>query len=699
MSKDTSQKEGISNDVQDIMRYMISAIRAVKLYPPNNPNYSQSIKKSFEVLDSFLKTSSEYRLGVQKNQFTFRNTPFEKDAQLNRTIAQDLFAKELREVVFTNGLLEGELLSFYKALALPTEDLAMRSGISSVLWENGSTHIKVTESGLDEVISSKKENDWGAKSPEESAAKSEESAGKKKTDMFAGRTLVLGALMADPEGFGASMVELAKQTRADHESVEDRLYTLYQEAGQKIAKEHADQSDELFEGLAKSVLSLEPHFREGLVAGKLYANLDSELATEHVADIEGQLPNEFHEIQTGRFSNAWNVQEVATLLKRNSARKAAALAPTPMDRVAIAVTPIPPDFVSVIAKDMAEYTPGEMEELKAMSEAGTESAIIQAAVRTLINLIPLVKKPYQEAPGPKEIKLFSGIIRQLEDLLGYLQKKKDYDLAAVIIHAFHEPVEPAFKQRMGEAQKKLVTKPIIIGMVKDMRAHAPESEEYRSAYEYLKTLDRAATMLLLDLLAEEEDRSTRLFLITILKDLGKNQIALIGEQFADKRWYVVRNAVRIMGDTGTEQSIGFLYKIIDHKDIRIREEVMKALIHIGGKKAASLVGKFLKDTNVDMQGMALRSLGEFKGLGDAEAQQVVEFLEYRPLRQKEQKLTLEAIGVLGRIGGRESADFLKRYGRIKWWKKRTLQAELRTASLQAIDEITGRQANAGRTKR
>ena len=40
------------------------------------------------------------------------------------------------------------------------------------------------------------------------------------------KTLVLGDLLSDPSGFGASMLELAKQTKAEHESVEDRLFTL-----------------------------------------------------------------------------------------------------------------------------------------------------------------------------------------------------------------------------------------------------------------------------------------------------------------------------------------------------------------------------------------------------------------------------------------------------------------------------------------
>jgi HEAT repeat protein len=232
-----------------------------------------------------------------------------------------------------------------------------------------------------------------------------------------------------------------------------------------------------------------------------------------------------------------------------------------------------------------------------------------------------------------------------------------------------------------------------------MRSHPPESAEYNAAYAYIKTLDRAGTSLLLDLLAEEADRDVRLFLLNILKDLGKNQIALVGEQLSDRRWFVVRNAVRILGDTGTEQAITFLHKVVDHQDVRIREEVIHALLNIGGRKAAGLLARYLKDKNEALRVMVLHGIGGLQGLGDTEARYVMDFLELRPLKQREQEHTLEAIAVLGKIGGRESAEFLARYTRVRWWRPRLLQEELRDAALAAIDEIRGRRADAGRVKR
>ncbi len=680
------------------MRSLITAIRVVKLYPPNNPIYAQSVSKSYELLARFLATTPEYRVGVNKTFFTYLATPFGKDAALNKAIAQDLFAKEVREIVFSEGIVEGELMVLLKALALSPEEMAVKSGISSILWEYGATHIKVVESGLDDVITTKAEQGWDRKPSAESSADAGKASREKNASLFAGRTLVLGNLMVDPKGFGASMLELARQTRGEHESVEDRLYSLYQEAGQKIRQDHPDQSDTLFESLAQSVLSLEGHVREGFVAGKLYADLDTELASDHVIDAVEQVPNALQEVQAGRFSHDWNVQHVATLLKKTSGKKSAPPAAAP-DPSAFVVTPISEDITGKIAPDLTAYTQEEMEALKAMSGVGMESDIIQAAVRTLIFLIPLVKNPHGTASEQNEIKLFSGVIRQLEELLGYLQKKKEYELAAVIIRALHSTVDPAFKPRMAEALKKTASKSAVTDMIAEMRAHPPGSAEYNAAYIYLKTLDRAGTSLLLDLLAEEMDRDARLFLIELLKDLGKNQVALLGEQLSDRRWYVVRNAVRILGDTGTDQAIAYLHKVADHKDVRIREENIHALLNIGGRKAAGILARYLKDKDEGIQVAALRGIGKLQGLGDTEARYVMDYAELRKLKQREQEHALEAIAVLGAIGGRESAEFLARYTKIRWWKPRKLQEELRDAARGAIAAINRRLADAGREKR
>ncbi|HUI46423.1 MAG TPA: HEAT repeat domain-containing protein [Nitrospirota bacterium] len=693
MPEELRQAEALSPEIQDVMRSLISAIRAVKLYPPNNPIYSQSVKKSYEALSRFLVEAPEYNVGVQKINFTYHHTPIGRDAQLNKAIAQDLYAKGIREIVFSAGLTEQELMDFCRALALSAEELAIKSGISSILWEKTASHIKVTESGLDEVITTIADSRWEATTPATSAAGTQLDKERKKAEVPS-KTLVLGDLLSDPSRFGDNMLELAKQTKAEHESVEDRLFTLYQEAGQRIRREQPSHIEALFEGLAKSAISLEQPYREVLIGGKLYGDMDTDLAAEQEPELGNQLPSVLQEIQTGRFSNAWTVQQVASLLKKSSSKKIEPATP-PVSAASLVAVPIPGDLDD-IARQLSEYSPEEMVELKALGEAGMEKDVVEGAIRTLIHLIPIVKNPQHAEPSEQEINFFSGIIHQLEELLAYLLSKKEYEQAAKIIRAFQIPVDPAFKPRMAEALKKTGSKTTIIAAIGELRKNAKSSSAYENAYAYVSILERETTEVLLELMAEEKDRSARIFYLDLVKDVGRNQITLLGERLLDGRWYFVRNIVSILADNKTDQAIALLRRAADHTNAKIRQEVIKALFSIGGKKSAGILAKFLRDRDEDVQITAIRAFADFPGIGAEESAPLVAYLDGRDLKKKDQELTLEAIKALGRIGGRDAVEFLKSYTRIRWWKPRKLQRELRDAANRSIEEISRRQGNGGR---
>jgi len=348
---------------------------------------------------------------------------------------------------------------------------------------------------------------------------------------------------------------------------------------------------------------------------------------------------------------------------------------------------------------MVEYTPEEMETLKNMSTLGMETDIIEASVHTLLFLLLLVKNPHRHDSEEKKIELFSKIVRQLEDLLSYLLRKKDYKLAVLIGQAFRMPVDPVFKPRMMEAIRKTVSQPDIIGTIGDMRHFIKGSSDYLAAYSYLSLMEREVTEVLLELLADEKDRITRKFYLDLAKEMGKNQIMLIGERLSDERWYFVRNIVSILGESKADQAIAFLSKVARHNNVRIRQEVVKGLIAIGGNKAASLLATFLNDKEDDIQLLSIRGFAGLRGIRSEVANPLMEFLTNRPLTKNKQELTLEVIRALGKIGGADAETFLQGYTRVKWWRSRTLQMELRSAALRAIEEIKRRGSNGGRATR
>ncbi len=696
MAEQQKQADAVSTDIQEVMRGIVTAIRAVKLYPPNNPVYSQSIQKAFEVLTRYLDSDPRYPLGVQKTYFLFEQLPIAKETQMNKPIAQDLFAKGIREIVFHRGIEERELSELFKALSFSAEELAMRSGIVSILWEKGSTHIKVAEAALEDVIVSAASHAPVQHPVREKRSLPDDIA--KEEFAFTGRTLMLGDLIGDPGKFSQTMLELAHATANEDETVEDRLHTLYQEAGRKLAEEHPEQSEALFDGLAESVLELDQKHRDRFINGKLYGELDA----ESVQGLEGktmdQVPDDLHEVVTGRFTKDWTVQQVAELLKKAAKRRPPSVAPA--DTRTLKSTPLSEDLPQ-LAKELSEYTTEEMESLKIISDAGMESDIIEAAVRTLIFLLPLAKNPTRNATEDKETALFGGVIHQVENMLGYLFKLRNLRLALLLTRALQEfPAPPEFQKRIREAIKKTASKDNVGALISIMRANPKSSPAYEEAHTLVKIVAEDSTPVLLEMLATEQDRAARLFLVDLLKEIGRSQIQMIARGLNDNRWYVVRNVVNILAESNSDQTISFLEKVADHKNTQIRQSVIKGLIGIGGRRAASVLARYLHDREPDIQFMSIKALSMVQGAGADEAQAVMDFLAARKLssKQQENELLLEAARTLGKIGRNNTVTFLARYNKVRWWRSRKPQEEMRKVAQEAAAEIKRRMADGGRTK-
>lgn len=689
MPEETKQPETLPPEIYDVVRTLITAIRIIKLYPPNNPVYARTLKDSHEALSRFLENTPDCFLGVEKSFLTYTNTPLAKDTEANKTIIQDMFTKGIREINFSRGLKEEELLSLFQSLALSKEEIAMRSGISSLLWEKGVTKIKVTEAELDGII--KAVDDRGKDA--ESRIKRTASKG----TMASTRMLVIDELMTDPLDFSSDLLELAKQTKGENETVKDRLMVLYQEAARKIQEKYQSESDALFLALAQSVMSLSQPYRDELISEMLYADLDLENQEKQTAEVEGPLPNRLHEILTGRFSNECSVQHMAAILKKLQAKEKSPAAAS-SSLISFSRTP---DLDEII-KTISEYTAEEKESIKAMNKVGTESDVLDAAIRTLITLLPLVKHPRHETPDDNEIALFSGVVRQLEEILFTLIKKQDYKRVSVITNAFNSPVDPAFKPRMLEALKKTSSRDFLIALISDLQNYSKDSSEYISTYSYLSSMEQESTEVLLEMLASDNNEMTpkaRAVIIELLKDIGKNQVSVIGDYLHDDRWFLVSSIINILSEIKSDEAVAQLQKLVNNKNVKMRQEVIKGLLSIGGEKAAATVSMFFKDGDEAVQMAAIRGLGELKGIKPADTKPLITFLQGRSLNKKDLPLILEAIKTLEKKGGPAAEDVLKMYTSFRWWKSWSLQKELKTAALKAISEIKRRKGNGGSAKR
>jgi len=125
---------------------------------------------------------------------------------------------------------------------------------------------------------------------------------------------------------------------------------------------------------------------------------------------------------------------------------------------------------------------------------------------------------------------------------------------------------------------------------------------------YLEVFDWQALGNITDLLGEFEHRQHREALCDYLIEKGRGKVEILARGMYDKRWFVVRNSVMILGHISDDRALAHLAKATEHEDRRVRMELVTALRHSPHEKAATLLRPMLTDSDEEIRIEALRAI-------------------------------------------------------------------------------------------
>jgi hypothetical protein len=184
-----------------------------------------------------------------------------------------------------------------------------------------------------------------------------------------------------------------------------------------------------------------------------------------------------------------------------------------------------------------------------------------------------------------------------------------------------------------------------------------------------------AVTLITSMLGVLEHRPARMMVCDFLAANGQDAIDLIGGFVHDKRWYVVRNVAKILGDIASERAVGFLQKSALHADPRVRVETLRALTRIPGTSAGKLLVNFLRDTEREVRLRALRAVGQ-AGC-EAATPSLAKRIDDSSVTGLDEDELRELFNAYARIAGRGAVRRLARlarrsplFGRKRWWPVR-----------------------------
>ena len=129
-----------------------------------------------------------------------------------------------------------------------------------------------------------------------------------------------------------------------------------------------------------------------------------------------------------------------------------------------------------------------------------------------------------------------------------------------------------------------------------------------TVHEVLEPFGDLGVEVLLDLLAEA-DRERRAHLLAVLRQVARGHLRPVVARLKDPRWYVVRNAANLLGNTGGEEVLDQLAGAARHPAAQVRKEAVKALVVAGGVKAVPHLRTLAGEGPQDVRPTAVSVLG------------------------------------------------------------------------------------------
>ncbi len=334
-------------------------------------------------------------------------------------------------------------------------------------------------------------------------------------------------------------------------------------------------------------------------------------------------------------------------------------------------------------RDVYFLTSEEMEALRREVETETSPLFLFNIIDILFEIMALEKKsePYNDA-----LNVLSKLLDALLTL-GEFQKATDLLSRLYITLKTYQLQEWQFRaiqQLAGSAgDPSRVEK---IGKVLERR----EGVRLEEVSAYLKLLQPNALDALMKMLGELGNPKARRTVCDAICEIGKDSMERILPFLEDRRWFLVRNVLYILGRMGKEKTIPAVQKGLSHREMRVRREAVQALGSIGGPKAFPLLVNALEDRDVRIRCTAAINLGKVgKKSSLPYLMGALQSKDFHRREAAEKKAFFDAIGI---AGSNDAVPILQRLVMKRNWFRRKKIDEMRMGAAGALALIGSREA-------
>lgn len=694
-------------EVENLLIQLNIIIKSFSLYPSNHPLLSQSLAKFQALLQTWPDKENPLRIDIGRNKLMLRTAELGRGNEIFQKLAFFFFSRRLGEISFDPGASLQEITDFLTILNLHQDILKETGGIKSLLREKGISRIRVKE--FSTKMADTKLTHLGEKLLAEDLTESDlaiiykllEKAPLEKED----EQKILLRLKQKPTEIAQLLKDLCRlaspMTEEGGEERKELLYKTIKKMGEVVLGELPDEQAYLFRNLSEAQLLLDRPTKSESV-NKLLENIDQDSVAANLigtfSNIElanllaETLPYTHlsweqiaHTLESLVQTQSHREEMLPLLIKKLSENEVARanLVPLLKSTKRKAEGPLvakreelPSQEPAEIASKVGQYTKRERQQLEAMARLVNDQTTRIDATDTLIEMLFLEEK----------LENFSAIAKLLKTILSSFLMEKKFTLASKILSAFREQanrenLSAKHQEKIETILKDIVNRESIHQLINLIEA----GEEVEQISHCFHLFGNLAITPLLEILGREDDMARRKTICSILADIGKNDLDALGSKISDKRWYLVRNIVGILGRIRNSETIKYLRETAKHPDHRVRSETVQALGAIKNQEAIELLAQLLNDKDLGVRQAAANWLGIAKAVEAVSL--LIKILQKRDPFYRNLAMRKAAIQSLSQIGAKEATPILKKLVNkraIFYWAKNT---EIRNAAKEALEKI------------
>lgn len=665
------------------VRMLQGALRLFALYSSEHPQAQSLVRRALQALQAVLKETATLSIGFQFNNVLLNSLPL-SDPSLS-WLAGELAKRRVGFISFTAGIDEGELCRAIAVLATSPETIDQQGGMGPFLRNNPLAHARIVgvQTAADEgslaVITSAEEAAAMTKVPrwllqmlQQMKPEQGVTAGPEQLQALAAgfdpsltpqqRALVpqvqelLTEIVrkADPSALSQLLQSSASGGGANGEEL--LKSALLQNAALAASKGNIEHAERMLRGLAAQ--EQDPRrLLEAFPAGSLSEKARRRL-TEYAEWMSQPLEARLRTLAARTQEYYWLLAEIENAGAGGKADLAAEW---------------------LLALFAAEGPADDADRLTVLGRARDSLAELCGAG------LPGSAQQLQDAIAARLsretcLPVATALAEALSALIDAAAQRRQLPLATAGAAAVAQLAsQPSIGGRAARQLHPRLLKPNTLTQLVAAWIDKEQDEASRGIAGLLKRVGDQAARELLAVFEKEPQAARRLRIHHLLRRLGKAAAPALFERISHPRWYIVRDAVLLLGDLSDPALLEHLDGPLAHEDERVQREAVQAAIKTRSLARGVVLARALPSLKPNLVETVLDDLLMLK---EPSAVPFLECLVRQPQTGLRPYLLEKALAVMGAIETQEAVECL-----LDCAGETTLPLPLRKAALNAVARV------------